>query len=93
MAVIHHLRFVMFVVFALGLLSMAAAQQPAQLVIANVRVFTGARVIDRATITVADGKILSIAATPPARATVTIDGTGKTALPGLIDAHVHMLKA
>ena len=90
-AVIDHLRSVMFVVFALGLLSVAAAQQPAQLVIANVRVFTGARVIDRATITVADGKILSIAATPPARATVTIDGTGKTALPGLIDAHVHML--
>ncbi len=87
----HHLKFVMFGVFALGLLSVAAAQQPAQLVIANVRVFTGARVIDRATITVADGKILSIAATPPVRATVTIDGTGKTALPGLIDAHVHML--
>ncbi len=87
----HHLRFVMFGVFALGILSVAAAQQPAQLVIANVRVFTGARVIDRATITVADGKILSIAAIPPARATVTIDGTGKTALPGLIDAHVHML--
>ena len=64
---------------------------PAQLAIANVRVFTGAQVIDRATITVADGKILSIAATPPARATVTIDGTGKTALPGLIDAHIHML--
>jgi imidazolonepropionase-like amidohydrolase len=81
----------MFVVFVLGLLGMAAAQQPAQLVISNVRVFTGARVIDRATITVADGKILSIATTPPARATVTIDGTGKTALPGLIDAHVHIL--
>jgi len=49
----------MFVVFALGLLSMSAAQPPAQLSIPNVRVFTGARVIDRATITVADGKILS----------------------------------
>ena len=49
----------MFVVFALGFLSMAAAQPPAQLSIPNVRVFTGARVIDRATITVADGKILS----------------------------------
>ena len=91
MAVMHHLRFVMFVVFPLGLLTVAAAQQPAQLVIANVRVFTGVRVIDRATITVADGKIRSIAATPPARASITIDGTGKTALPGLIDVHVHML--
>jgi enamidase len=81
----------MVMVFALSLMSVATAQQPAQLVIANVRVFTGARVIDRATITVADGKILSIAAIPPARASVTIDGTGKTALPGLIDVHVHML--
>jgi len=81
----------LWVLFSLALLSVAAAQQPAQLVIANVRVFTGARVIDRATITVADGKILSIAAAPPARGTVTIDGTGKTALPGLIDAHVHLL--
>ena len=91
MAVIHHRRFVLFVVFTLGLLSVAAAQQPAQFVIANVRVFTGVRVIDRATITVADGKIRSISATPPARGTVTVDGTGKTALPGLIDAHVHLL--
>jgi hypothetical protein len=39
----------------------------------------------------ADDKILGIAATPPERPTVTIDGTGKTALPGLIDTHVHML--
>jgi hypothetical protein len=56
----HRLRFAMFGVCGLGLLNLAAAQQPAPLVIANVRVFTGARVIDRATITVADGKILSI---------------------------------
>ena len=87
----HNVRTAMCLVFALGLLGVATAQQPAQLVIANVRVFTGARVIDRATITVADGKILSIAATSPARASITIDGTGKTALPGLIDVHVHML--
>src|SRR5687768_8724513 len=79
------------VLFSLGLLSVAAAQQPAQLGIANVRVFTGARVIDRATITVAGGKILSIATAPSARGTVTIDGTGRTALSGLIDARVHML--
>ena len=91
MAVRHHLRSAMFGVLALGLTSVAASQQPAQLAITNVRVFTGTRVIDRATITVADGKILSIAATPSARASVTIDGTGKTALPGLIDVHVHML--
>ena len=91
LAVIHRLRSAMVMVFALSLMSLATARQPAQLVIANVRVFTGASVIDRATITVADGKILSIAATPPTPASVTIDGTGKTALPGLIDVHVHML--
>jgi predicted amidohydrolase YtcJ len=81
----------MLVVLALGLVSVAVAQQPTRLVIANLRVFTGARVIEGATIAVADGKIIGIAATPSVRASVTIDGTGKTALPGLIDVHVHML--
>jgi len=78
-------------VFALTVFTLAAAQPPAQLVIANVRVFTGERSIERATITVADGKIVRITADAPATTGVTIDGAGKTALPGLIDSHVHVL--
>src|SRR5262245_56732230 len=86
----HHFRLVIFGGFALALVTVATSQ-PTQLVIANVRVFTGERLIERATITVADGKILSIATASPANGGVMIDGAGKTALPGLIDAHVHML--
>ena len=86
-----HFMFGMIGVFALALSTVAAAQQPAQLVIANVRVFTGERSIERATITVADGKIVRIAADSPANPGVAIDGAGKTALPGLIDSHVHVL--
>jgi imidazolonepropionase-like amidohydrolase len=81
----------MIAVLALALFTLAAAQPPAQLVIANVRVFTGERSIERATITVADGKIVRITADAPVTTGVTIDGAGKTALPGLIDSHIHVL--
>ena len=86
-----HFRLGMIGVFALALFTVAAAQPPAQLVIANVRVFTGERSIERASITVADGKIVRITADAPATTGVTIDGAGKTALPGLIDSHIHVL--
>ena len=87
-----HFRLGMIGVFALALFTVAAAQPPAQLVIANVRVFTGERSIERASITVADGKIVRITTDAPATTGVTIDGAGKTALPGLIDSHIHVLK-
>ena len=79
-------------VFALALFTLAAAQPPAQLVIANVRVFTGEHSLERASITVADGKIARITTDAPATTGVVIDGTGKTALPGLIDSHIHVLE-
>ena len=83
--------FGLLAIASLALFTLAAAQPPAQLVIANVRVFTGERSIERATITVADGKIVRITADAPATTGVTIDGAGKTALPGLIDSHIHVL--
>ena len=83
---VRHFRLGMIGVFALALFTVAAAQQPAQLVIANVRVFTGERSIERASMTVADGKIVRITADSPPTTGVTIDGAGKTALPGLIDS-------
>ena len=45
LAVMHHLRFATFGLVWPGLLNVEAAQPPVRLVIANVRVFTGARVI------------------------------------------------
>lgn len=58
--------------------------------IRNVRVFDGENVIDTATVVVREGRIASVArdAAIPDGLPV-MDGTGKTLLPGFIDAHVH----
>ncbi len=58
--------------------------------IAHVRLFDGLTVIPDATVLVEGGKI--VAAGPKVKVPAgveTIDGAGKTLLPGLIDAHVH----
>lgn len=59
--------------------------------VTGVRLFDGEQVIEQATLLLADGLVLEAGAglAVPAGATV-IDGRGKTALPGLIDAHVHV---
>lgn len=56
----------------------------------NARVFDGERVIESATVVVTDGRIVAVGAdaTIPA-GVIPIDATGKTLLPGLIDAHTH----
>ncbi len=59
-------------------------------VIRNVRLFDGSRVREKADVWVEGGKIKAVGEhlkTPAG--TETIDGSGKTLLPGLIDAHVH----
>ncbi len=74
--------------------SAAAPSATAPLVVRDARVFDGERVLPRATVVVADGKIAAVGpdvAVPPG-ATV-VDGTGKTLLPGLIDAHAHVWDA
>src|SRR5688572_3804389 len=66
----------------------AGAQQP--IVIRDVRVFDGTRVIQKATVVVRDGKFAAVGAnvSAPAGAQV-VDGTGRTLVPGFIDAHTH----
>ena len=57
----------------------------------NVDVFDGYRMLRKQTVEVKDGVIWEIR--PATKAPDTpglIDGTGKTLLPGLIDAHIHM---
>jgi len=73
--------------------TLAQQSAPAALAITNVKVFTGERVIERAVINVVDGKIVSIGDDAAAPGAARIDGAGMTALPGLIDAHVHLLWA
>jgi imidazolonepropionase-like amidohydrolase len=49
-------------------------------------------VIERGAVVVRDGKIVSVSATAPAAGTGrTIDARGKTVMPGLIDAHRHLV--
>ncbi|HVT60760.1 MAG TPA: amidohydrolase family protein [Thermoanaerobaculia bacterium] len=75
--------------------SAAASARP--FVIRGVRVFDGKGTIAAADVLVADGKIAAVAPrggggkelAAPAGAE-TIDGRGKTLLPGLIDAHTHV---
>lgn len=60
------------------------------LVITDVRVFDGERVLPKASVVVRGGRIAAVGATVdvPRGATV-VDGSGKTLLPGFIDAHTH----
>lgn len=72
----------------------AAKADPASsesFVIADVTVFDGEQVVGTRSVVVTDGVIVEVDGTVdvPAGA-VTVDGRGKTLLPGLIDAHVHL---
>ena len=58
--------------------------------ITDVQVFDGNRLHEGATLLMADGFVQALSAEVPVPAGATvIDGRGRTALPGLIDAHVH----
>src|SRR5215510_13020712 len=63
------------------------------LTITNARILDGTgRVIERGAVVVRDGKIASVSATaPPAGTGRTINAGGKTVMPGLIDAHRHIV--
>lgn len=70
--------------------SALAAPGDPTIVIQNVQVFDGEQTLGKRTILIADGKIADpdFKDKAPAGAAV-VDGSGKTLLPGLIDAHVH----
>lgn len=86
---------VVFSTFLFWILTLpaGAAFQPTVAVraIEKVRVFDGQRVFPHATVVWSQGKIQEVGPdiSPPPGAEI-IDGTGKTLLPGLIDAHVHI---
>ncbi|HEX5475825.1 MAG TPA: amidohydrolase family protein [Vicinamibacterales bacterium] len=67
------------------------AGTPASLVIRNVTVVDGGRATLSSSLVIRGGTIAAVvpAAGTPA-ATLTLDGTGLFAIPGLIDAHVHL---
>ena len=63
------------------------------LTITNARILDGTgKVIERGAVVVRDGKIVSVSAAAPTAGTGrTIDARGKTVMPGLIDAHRHLV--
>src|SRR5687768_11793501 len=67
-------------------------QGQATFVVRDVRVFDGERIAEHRSVFVEDGLIRRVdgleLAVPPG--TEVIDGQGRTLLPGLIDAHVHL---
>lgn len=58
--------------------------------IKNVRVFDGERIVPSATVLIAGNKVVAVRAERIPVGAEVIDGAGKTLLPGLIDAHVHI---
>ena len=72
--------------------SPARAMSADAFAIRNVRVFDGARILEHRTVVVESGRISRLdgprTVLPPGLRVV--DGTGRTLLPGLIDAHVHV---
>lgn len=75
-----------------GLASGLGAQAPNSLAISDVRIFDGRRVIQRGTVVVVDGNIRAVGPrvqVPPGLRVV--NGSGRTVLPGLIDAHAHAM--
>jgi imidazolonepropionase-like amidohydrolase len=60
-------------------------------VVRNVRVFDGERVIERTNVVIRDGRITAIGRGKSPADLIVVDGSGRTLLPGFIDAHAHVL--
>src|SRR4030043_2122925 len=74
-----------------GSVPFAAPEVRKPTVIKDARVFDGEKVLARATVVIEDGKITALGeniSMPPDAEVIA--GEGKTLLPGLIDAHVHV---
>ena len=79
------------VLFAAGYHSLSASPIQKPTVIKDVRVFDGEKVLSRMTVIIKGNKIVAVGeniSIPPDAEVIA--GVGKTLLPGLIDAHVHV---
>jgi imidazolonepropionase-like amidohydrolase len=79
--------------FAVAAVCLSGGLGAQDLTITNARILDGTgRVIERGAVVVRAGKIVSVSADAPAASgTRTLDAGGKTVMPGLIDAHRHLV--
>jgi imidazolonepropionase-like amidohydrolase len=79
-----------FIALTLAGAGVASAQN---ITVTNARILDGTgKVIERGSVVVRDGKIVSVAAgAPQSQAGRTIDAAGKTLMPGYVDAHRHVV--
>jgi imidazolonepropionase-like amidohydrolase len=69
----------------------AAHEALKPVVIKDARIFDGEKILARATVVIKDGKIAAVGENIPVPPDAeVIAGEGKTLLPGLVDAHVHV---
>lgn len=87
------IRCLIFVGSLIPLFAASASAQEASVVVENGRVIIGdGRVLDRGSVVVSGDRILSVTDEPvEAPDALRIHAGGKTVLPGLFDAHVHLL--
>lgn len=90
-------KVVLFLLLVTGLMVVSvpeiSAQQIKSIVFQDVRVFDGIKIVPTATVVVQDGIITSMdQKVDLPEGAMLIDGRGKTLLPGLIDAHVHIIQ-
>ncbi len=83
----------LFVIGILLLLAACTSRPEADLTITNARIITGTgEVIENGSVLIKGNRILSVENEDySAGDSNVIDANGKTVLPGLIDAHVHLL--
>ena len=91
---------ILFIIFAAAIAmvsfesTVGGGTEGGPVVIRDVRLFDGDGIVQKTDVVFAGGRVRAMGpkAAVPAGAEV-VDGTGKTLLPGLIDAHVHIIAA
>lgn len=70
-------------------LTLSLAAQDTPVLVQNVRVFDGEKVLAADSVRFEGGRITAIGRKLPVKGARTVDGTGQTLMPGLVDSHIH----